>query len=31
MRGALYQRSGQGYEEAYDAAIEYLNKGKVHD
>lgn len=28
MRGALYKRAGQGYEEAYDAAVKYLEGGK---
>jgi hypothetical protein len=30
MKGALYRRAGQGYEEAYDAAVEYLEKGKTN-
>lgn len=28
MKGALYQRSGHGYEEAYEAAVKYLEGEK---
>lgn len=27
MRKALYRRLGQGYEEAYQAAVDYFNRG----
>jgi hypothetical protein len=30
MKGALYQRAGQGYEEAYDAAVKYLEGEKAN-
>lgn len=29
MRNALYRRLGKGYEEAYDDAVKYLEKGKA--
>lgn len=31
MRNRLYQRAGDGYEEAYTAAREYFEKAKEHD
>ena len=30
MRGALYQRAGHGYEEAYDEAVKYLEEKRAN-
>jgi hypothetical protein len=30
MKNALYRRAGQGYEEAYDAAVKHLEEKKAN-